>query len=299
VRAELRAGSLAAIVLDSGAVHAGRRAHAARRPINEGGLAAIVLGARATRRGPVGVALLTLAFGVHAVAGLTTMASRSKDPSAPRAGAEPPIQIDHVVELDPPETPPPAVEVPPPAARAIERAPAREPRRPEPPSEGAPPPPAQAAEVVAAADDASQALDFTGFDIATGDGPRYAGGITASSGTSSRAVRGLVVDRAADPNARAGVSRARPVGAPRREWDCPWPAEAEALSIDEQFVVIRAVVRADGTVASAELISDPGYGFGAVALACAREQRFPAAIDDDGRPITATSPPVRVRFTRP
>jgi protein TonB len=89
------------------------------------------------------------------------------------------------------------------------------------------------------------------------------------------------------------------VGPPRREWDCPWPAAAAALSIDEQFAVVRAVVRADGTVASTELISDPGYGFGEVALACARRQRFPAASDDDGRPITATSPPIRVKFTRP
>jgi protein TonB len=64
-------------------------------------------------------------------------------------------------------------------------------------------------------------------------------------------------------------------------------------------VVIRAVVRADGAVASAELISDPGYGFGEIALACARQQRFPAATDDHGRPITATSPPIRVKFTRP
>jgi periplasmic protein TonB len=89
------------------------------------------------------------------------------------------------------------------------------------------------------------------------------------------------------------------VGLPRQDWDCPWPPEAEALSIDEQFVLIRVVVRADGSVASADLISDPGYGFGPFALACARQQRFPAATDDAGRPITATSPPIRMRFTRP
>ncbi|WP_437587945.1 energy transducer TonB [Sorangium sp. So ce1000] len=68
--------------------------------------------------------------------------------------------------------------------------------------------------------------------------------------------------------------------------------------MDEQTVVIRAVVRADGTVASAELLSDPGYGFGQMSLACVRRQRFVPAADEEGRPITATSPPIRVRFPR-
>ena len=296
MRAELRDGSVAGIVLDTGDVLRSEPAHALRRPIADRGLAAIVLGVRARRRGPVAAALFVVASGIHAGAGLATLALRTKDPAAAVAAVRPPIQIEQVVELEPAEPPsPPAAAPPEPVTRSIARA--RAATAPEPPSTA--PPPAEAAEVVAAADDASQALDFTGFDITTGNGRRYVGGVTASSGSSPRAVRDPVADRGAHPSARAGSSRARSVGAPRREWDCPWPAEADALSIHEQFVVIRAVVRADGTVASADLISDPGYGFGAVALACAREQRFRAATDDDGRPITATSPPVRVRFTRP
>jgi outer membrane biosynthesis protein TonB len=62
--------------------------------------------------------------------------------------------------------------------------------------------------------------------------------------------------------------------------------------------VIRVVVRPDGTVTRAELLSDPGSGFGEVALSCARSSRFQPATDADGRAITATSPPVHVRFTR-
>jgi protein TonB len=255
-----------------------------------------------SRRGLHGALLLTLAVGLHAGAGVASLASHSTDRnSAESVPVKPSLQIDHVVDLDPPEPPAPPQAPPPPVtrARAIEHVlPSPEPPAATPASE-APPPSAEAGQVVAADESASQPLDFTGFDISTGKGPRYAGGITTAPGTISRAKLGPLVGRNADQNTRGGASRARPVGPPRRDWDCPWPAEADALSIDEQFVVIRAVVRADGSVASAELISDPGYGFGEIALLCARQQRFPAATDNDGRPITATSPPIRVRFTRP
>ena len=245
-------------------------------------------------------ASLLLALGIHAGVAVATKAPRRDNRAAAANVVRPAIQIEHVVDLDPPEPPPPAA--PPPSlvrSRALERAQAPELPAPTPPNNTPPPPAAEAGQILAAEEDVSQPLDFTGFDIATGSGARYAGGITASSGTSSRAVRGPFVAGDAEPSARAGTSRARVVGAPRRDWECPWPAAADALSIDEQFVVIRAVVRADGTVSSADLVSDPGYGFGQIALVCARAQRFPPATDDAGRPITATSPPIRVRFTRP
>lgn len=300
MRAELRQGSVAAIVLDTRVPPPKARHRAFARAIADESLAATVLGTSSPQRGPIGAALLALAIALHAGAGLAALTSHSWDSeSVQHVSAKRLLQIDHVVDLEPPEPPPPPPVTPPVTkARAAPRVPSREPSEPTPPSE-APPPPAEAGQVVAADESASQPLDFTGFDIPTGDGQRYAGGVAASSGTSSWAVHTPVADRRADHNARAGTSRARPVGPPRRDWDCPWPAEADALSIDEQFVVIRVVVRADGAVGSAELISDPGYGFGGIALACARQQRFPAATDDDGRPITATSPPIRVRFTRP
>lgn len=301
MRAELRHGSVAAIVLDA-SVSLSKAPHRARvRAIAEGSLVGVVLGTNSLQRGLLGAALLALAVALHAVAGLAALASHGRDSdSAQDVAATPALQIDHVVALEPPKSPPPPPARPQPVtkARVVERAPNAEPPVPTPPSE-APPPPAEAGQVVAANESAAQPLDFTAFDLSTGGGQRYAGGITASSGTSSRAIHTPVVDRRADPNAGARTSRARPVGPPGRDWDCPWPAEADALSIDEQFVVIRALVRADGTVASAELIADPGYGFGDVALTCARQQRFPVATDDDGRPITATSPPIRVKFTRP
>jgi protein TonB len=298
VRVELRRHSVAAVVLDAGECSGGP-SRAPRRSLVEGSLAAVVLGTHSSRRGLVGAALFTLAIALHAGAGLAALTSQSKKSGSDQPiSRRPSLQIEHVVELAPPEPPePPAPPPAPPAqARAVERAPS--PEAPAPPSE-APPPVAEAGQVVAADESASQPLDFTGFDISTGDGQHFPGGVTASPGKNPRAVLAAAVGRHGDPQGLASASRARPVGIPRRDWDCPWPARATALSIREQFVVIRAVVRADGVVASAELISDPGYGFGEIALACARQQRFPPATGDDGHPITATSPPIRIKFTRP
>lgn len=300
MRAELRQDSVAGIVLDAAASFSRPPRRAVVRVLAEGSLAAVVLGTSSSQRGLISVSLFGLAVALHAGAGFAALASHGKDRVDVGRTERPSLLLEHVVDLQPEAPPPPQESAPPPVtkARSAERVPDPEPPAPTPPSES-PPPPAEAGQVVAADESASQPLDFTGFDISIGSAERYAGGITASSGTNARAVRTRVVDRPAEPAARGATSRARPVGPPARDWDCPWPAEAGALSIDEQFVVIRAVVRENGTVTSAELISEPGYGFGEVALACVRRQSFPPATDDDGRPITATSPPIRVRFTRP
>jgi protein TonB len=95
-----------------------------------------------------------------------------------------------------------------------------------------------------------------------------------------------------------GLDHASAVSLPEQSWSCPWPAEAEAERIDEQTVIIRVVVNADGFAASAEMLEDPGHGFGRAAVACALHTRFTPARDRKGRPVRAVSPPIRVRFTR-
>lgn len=107
-------------------------------------------------------------------------------------------------------------------------------------------------------------VDFTGFHVVSGNGAAYAGGVTASTGTSREAVYSKVVDPS------ASESRAQPVHLPARSWSYPWPREADALGIAAQVVVLRVVVDEARTVTSADLIGDPGYGFGAAAVACAR-----------------------------
>ncbi|WNG19588.1 energy transducer TonB [Cystobacter fuscus] len=261
----------------------------------EESIASIILGPVRTRPPGIlaGAVLATVVF--HGAAGvLAWRAWPSRPPPAPRAEPKPSIKVEHVVDLQPPAPPAPPPPAPPPApAPRVARAPApaKAPPRDTPPSP--PPEPAQAAAVVAV-DAAEAPLDFTGFDIVSGSAERYAGGVTASNGRSTKAVAGS----AAEATGPATPGRARSVQLPARNWSCPWPREADALRIDEQTVVLRVVVTPEGRVTSAELLSDPGHGFGQAALACAREVRFDAALDAEGRPYLATSPPIRVRFTR-
>jgi protein TonB len=83
-----------------------------------------------------------------------------------------------------------------------------------------------------------------------------------------------------------------------QSWSCPWPYEADLERIDEQTVVIRVVVDPDGFAESAEIVVEPGRGFGKVAVACAMNTRFTPAHDRAGKAVRARSPPIRVRFTR-
>lgn len=299
---ELPRDSIAAIALDASQPWLGSE----RPRLGASGLlradspAAVILGAQPARGGGWLAASLVLASALHSGLGLGALSWAPSATAFHAPPAAPPLRIDHIVDLTLPVPPEPPPEPPPETrpSRHVEPAAPRTAEAPPEPTEPIKPPPAKAGQVVAADETAAQPLDFTGFEISTGSGQRYAGGVTASTGTNTRAVHTANVDRNAAPDRAQGASRARPVGLPARDWRCPWPREADKLSLDEQTVVIRVVVRADGAVASTELVSDPGFGFGPIALDCARGQRFPPATDENGQAITATSPPVRIRFTR-
>ncbi|MEM1025655.1 MAG: TonB family protein [Myxococcota bacterium] len=204
----------------------------------------------------------------------------------------PMVVVEHGVDLTPPPMPEPepVKPPPPPPSRPAPRTALLAKRR--------PPAPAQAGEVVASESEAKP-VDFTSFDITTGKGPRYAGGTTASSGTNTEAVHTRTVDPNARPDQPQGeASLARSVSLSARDWKCPWPHEAESLAIDEQTVILRAVVGPDGKASSVDILADPGHGFGQAALGCARNASFEPATDRQGRAYASTSPPIRVRFTR-
>lgn len=207
-----------------------------------------------------------------------------------------------IVELSPPTPPPPA-----------------EPSPPSPPLEAAPPtpipvsappaprtrlkvgnPPAQAGKIIAAA---PNALDLTGEVFVEGKGDAYAGGATSPGGTGKGPV-GQVGAPPAQPAQPASKpppkhpSRAAPVSLRSGQWNCPWPDTAADLPLDEQTATIRVTVRADGSVEATDIVDDPGDGFAPAAQRCARATRFTPATDAEGRPIRATSPPIRVHFYR-
>jgi protein TonB len=148
-----------------------------------------------------------------------------------------------------------------------------------------PAPPAAAAQVISVEAKPTGPVDLTDNTFIVGNSKTYVGGITTSKGTGTKPI----MDR---------PSLARSVQLSANEWRCEWPASAVNEEIYEQFVVLRVVVAADGKVENATVVTDPGYGFGDAAVACALRTRFSPALDADGKPIRATSPSIRVRFTR-
>ncbi|WP_342374000.1 TonB family protein [Myxococcus stipitatus] len=269
-------------------------------PRHESSIANIVLGPPPPQRRHALWWAVGVTASLHGVAGV--MAYQAWNPgqsTAPQVAVRKQvIQVDHEVDLNPPPPPPP----PPPQPQRVARADPPTPRvktpSPAPRESARPTPvePAQAGAVVAAKETAAP-LDFTDFDMASGNAPRYAGGVTASTGRSTTAVN--TVASGDTEGVGTGGSQARAIQLSARNWSCPWPKEADALRIDNQTVVLRVAVDAEGEVTSTDLVSDPGHGFGQAALACARKARFDTALDREGRPIAAVSPPIRVRFVRP
>lgn len=205
------------------------------------------------------------------------------------------ISAERAVDMSPPPKPPPPAPVaavkPPvaPAARVRSQSTTS-------PTPARPTPPAQAGKLASAL---AEPVDFTGMAFVVGSGSSYAGGTTSTAGTS----RAPGTDTVAPVATRLAQERhvpnlARPVSLDQAAWTCPWPEQADAQQIDEQTVVIRARVRADGRVDSVDVLSDPGFGFAHAARACALRTHFDPARDALGQNVAAPSPPIRVHFFR-
>jgi len=198
-----------------------------------------------------------------------------------------------VVELTTPPPPPPPPLSPSTAASIPRTLPKAAPATPRP--EAAPsPPPAQAGAIVGQEAESKAPVDLTGDTFVTGTADAYAGGVTTAAGTSHEAV----LTHVEPAPVKREEDRSRPVSVDDGAWSCPWPRDAEAEDVSEQVVVLKVVVKPDGEVESARLVSDPGSGFGPAAVACAMATHFEAARDREGRRVAAVSPPLRVRFTR-
>lgn len=103
---------------------------------------------------------------------------------------------------------------------------------------------------------------------------------------------------AAPPPATA-VDRSRPAALTHGEswsWSCPWPAEADA--IDDAVAIVQITVDPAGRASRVDVVADPGYGFGREARRCALREIYAPALDREGRVVTGTTKPFRVRFAR-
>ncbi|MDI3289550.1 hypothetical protein [Polyangium sp. 15x6] len=87
-------------------------------------------------------------------------------------------------------------------------------------------------------------------------------------------------------------------GPGKTAWDCEFPKAADAAEIDEATVTLTVAVAADGSPEWVQILNDPGHGFGMVAAQCAMVRTYSPALDKQGRPMAAKTPPIRVRFTR-
>jgi protein TonB len=249
---------------------------------------------------------VAVSLGLHAVWLLGEAKASGKDAKKDQL-----IEAD-VEELKPPEPPKEekAADVPEPQDPKAEEktAPAAKAAAPnaEPMAKAAPVA-AQAGQTLTAPEtaDESAVADFT---MVQGAGNAYAGGTTSAAGTATAAVRGPVAAPAGTGTGKGGAAPAQalPVGPDRSRgatplstaWDCShlFPSDSDAANF--AVVTIIVTVRVDGTPKSVSILSDPGHGFGSAARSCALGQRYQAALDRNGEPTVATTPPITVRFQR-
>jgi periplasmic protein TonB len=283
--------------------------------------AVLALGDRATRVGAVIGVFLALTS--HGAASAKAVASASLHDmrliaEQMRRDVHDYLWATYDVDLTPPKAEePPKPEEPPKAAPEPEPAPkpvAPQPANTPPPqSDPYEPPPAaaEAAKILTREADPDEVLDMTDRGIASGEGQGVGYGQVAGAGTGKAPTfdpnakvggtpggRGTGAPAPPSP-AAAGPDRSAPPGlVGSSSWNCQFPPEADAEQIDQASVVIMVTVRPDGSPLSVKIVNDPGNGFGRAARLCALGRRYTPGRDRSGVALTATTPPITVRFTR-
>jgi protein TonB len=224
---------------------------------------------------------------------------------AARGGAPvlaPPLQVTEI-ELPPPPAPEKVTPPPPEEVKA--------PSEPQPtrPSSAPPPQAARAGALLTAKESAAPSKDEPLVDFVTDpSGTSYGSGVVAHGGTADHAERGATVKG-------TGAAPAAPNAAPVGDGLTPaadlsrratlseanacagfYPSEASA---DSGTVALTLVVRADGSVTSAAVVSESpaGQGFGLAARSCLQRKRFEPSLDRAGKAVAAATT-IRVRFVR-
>lgn len=98
-----------------------------------------------------------------------------------------------------------------------------------------------------------------------------------------------------DPTAKASGPTPPPRATlvPGTKWDCPFPAGA--AKADAQVLLV-VHVEPDGKPVSADVMEDPGNGFGDAAKKCALDKAYVAAHDVNGQPVRAATFPFYIHF---
>jgi protein TonB len=254
----------------------------------------------------LGLAGALLVHGAGAAHGFSSLLELGSFSSAVRNAVLEDVRATYAVEVaKPPPPPPPTPEAEPPKQEPVQRAPSQAAAPAEPP-----PAPAQAGKVLTAEADPTEPLDLTDQGFVTGEGERYVGGVTASTGTSKVAVRDTNAQIGGVPGGKGTAAPAPPPPPPKQDlsrpampastqWnDCGFPAEADVEQIDFMTVPVVVTVALDGRAQNVTVLKDPGYGFGRLAKACAMRKTYNVGYDINGKPTVTTSPPITIRFTR-
>ncbi len=175
----------------------------------------------------------------------------------------------------------PVSTIPPPSTTKPEAAP---PPPPEVPDED-PPAPLQAAKVLTAPEP-PQELDVADLtDAIVGNG---VGGVMGG------VVGGVV---GSPPPPLASLPYATPAHARAPGKPCTFPKEADDDQVDEAKVILRVTVEPAGSVSAAQVVRDPGHGFGRAARTCALGYKFDPAKDANGAAVKSQTLLV-IRFQR-
>lgn len=234
-------------------------------------------------------------------AGLAFVLARNAHAAPP--APPPPIEVD--LAEPPPPAPPKEAEPPKPIEHEPEAAVAAAVQK---PVARAAPAPAKAGAILAAKDDAPTTKGEEPVSFVTDpDGGEYGSGVVAKGGTAAVGLPGATL-----PSTTASAAPAPPpkpvVEAPvanlsrKPSLDVPdacrgwFPSSAED---DHALVTLRVIVRANGSVQSANVVAENpmGQGFGAAARTCLLARTFTPGLDEAGKPAMAQTT-VNVRFSR-
>lgn len=146
---------------------------------------------------------------------------------------------------------------------------------------------ARAARVLTADPDPDEPIDMTGNAFVQGSADNYAGGVTASKGTSAVAVHDLraLPDGVGQGQGKVAADLSRIASPLDKSWNCPFPPEADVEQINTQRVTVDVKVSTSGKALEAQVVGDPGFGFGPAAKRCALRQRYQPALARDGQPV--------------
>lgn len=201
------------------------------------------------------------------------------------------------VELPPAPDPPPTA--PPQEASAVAPSPATK------PAVAAPPPAARAGALLTAKTAAPAGNEELVEFVTDPNGTSYGSGVVARGGTAERGEVGAALTHAQMParTASAGDGLTPNANLSRRATlDEPnacagsYPTDA---NVDSGSVTLTVVVRGDGVVTTASVLSETpaNQGFGHAARTCIVRKRFTPALDRAGNAV-ATSTTLKVGFVR-